>query len=126
MQRVEFRYEQLDVWKASIQFADLVLTISDSLREQKLSFRISEQLAAAGTSVSMNIAEGRGRSSTKSYILSLRYSLGSLYEVVTLCTILNRHKWIDNDTNDRIRQLAERIAMMLNALISSLKRKVGG
>ena len=120
MGNVVFRFEQLEVWQTSVEFADEILALSEQIRERKLSFRISEQLAAAGTSVSMNIAEGRGRTSTRSYILHLQYSLGSLYEVLTLCYILHKRLWIATETHDNIRQLAERIAKMLNALIRAL------
>ncbi len=124
MEPIEFRFEKLIVWQASVEFADELLTLSESIRDQKLSYRLAEQLAAASTSVSMNIAEGRGRSSTKSYILHLQYSKGSPYEVVTLCTILHNRKWIDKEANEHIREMASSIAKMLNALITSLKKKM--
>ncbi len=89
MDRAKFDFEKLQVWSEAVEFADVVLSIGDTLRDEKLSYRLAEQLSAAATSISMNIAEGRGRSSRKSYVLYLEYSRGSLYEVVTLTSFFS-------------------------------------
>ncbi len=124
MDRAKFDFEKLQVWSEAVEFADVVLSIGDTLRDEKLSYRLAEQLSAAATSISMNIAEGRGRSSRKSYVLYLEYSRRSLYEVVTLTFILFRRGWVPEEIYLRIIEKALRIVKMINALISAIKRNM--
>ena len=68
----------------------------------------------------MNIAEGQGRKSQKSFVLFLTYSKGSLYEVLTLIEIMYRRNWLSEHERTSIRITGLRIVKMLKALISSL------
>lgn len=53
----------------------------------------------------------------------LKISLGSLYETVTELRIANMENYITQEQFKILSNKAESIAKMLNALISSLKRK---
>jgi len=52
---VKFRFQDLEIWKMSIEIADTLFDIADDLEEKKL-FRFAEQLRGAGMSMSNNIA----------------------------------------------------------------------
>jgi len=52
-----FRFQNLDIWKISIEIADGLFNISDELEEKRL-YRFAEQLRGAGMSMSNNLAEG--------------------------------------------------------------------
>jgi four helix bundle protein len=60
-----FKFEKLDVWKRSIDFADELFQIADDLPQQ-YQFSLGEQLRRAALSIPTNIAEGSGRDSVKS------------------------------------------------------------
>jgi len=62
----DFRFEKLDIWKEAILVSDLLFDFSDKADEKKL-FRFTEQLRAAGMSISNNIAEGSGSFSDKEF-----------------------------------------------------------
>ncbi len=115
-----FKYESLDVWNVAIDFATSLIEIGNSLKEEFKCYRLVDQLQAASTSISMNIAEGLGRNSDKSFILFLSYSRGSLFEVLTLIEIFYRLEWLPQTARDTARTTGLRIVKMLNALISSL------
>ena len=55
------------VWQKSIEFASIVIDISENLATKRKHFRLIEQLEASVTSVAMNIAEGKGRFTNKDY-----------------------------------------------------------
>ena len=59
-----FKFQTLEVWKKSVEFADLMIEIADKL-PQKYQFSFGEQLRRAGLSVPNGIAEGNGRKSIK-------------------------------------------------------------
>jgi len=63
-----FAFEDLGVWKKSIEFANLVIGVVESLDSNRKQYRLVDQLEAAVTSISMNIAEGKGRFSKKEFI----------------------------------------------------------
>jgi len=80
-----------------------------------------EQLEAASTSIPMNIAEGKGRSSRKEFCHFLFIARGSLYETVTLLEIFKLRNWIGSDQFSVLEEKSIEIAKMLNSLINALK-----
>ena len=49
----KFRFQDLEVWKESVEIGDVLSDIADRLEEKKL-FRFAEQLRGAGMSMSNN------------------------------------------------------------------------
>jgi four helix bundle protein len=116
-----FSFQDLKVWQKSVLFAEKVIRTIDELNTPRKHYRLIEQLESASTSVAMNIAEGKGRQTTKEFIQFLYIARGSLFEVITLLIILEKMKWIGSDKVAELQQLAEEIAKMINALIKSMK-----
>jgi len=113
-----FRFQTLEVWKKSVEFADLMIEIADIL-PQKYQYSFGEQLRRAGLSVPNGIAEGNGRKSKKEGNYLYNVSKGSLYECINILVILNRRKLINWRLFKReyIYNLAEEIAKMLSGLM---------
>ncbi|NQT10852.1 MAG: four helix bundle protein [Desulfobacteraceae bacterium] len=116
-----FSFQRLKVWQKSILFAKKVIRIVDGLNTDRKHYRLIEQLESASTSVAMNIAEGKGRQSTKEFIQFLYIARGSLFEVITLLIIFNEAGWISMKILQEIQNDAEEITKMLNSLIKSMK-----
>jgi four helix bundle protein len=116
-----FSFQDLKVWLKAVDFAEAVIRVIDELDTHRRHYRLIEQLEAASTSVSMNVAEGKGRQSTKEFIQFLYIARGSLFEVVTLLTILQRVGWIDAERMMQFQEMALEITKMLNSLIKSMK-----
>jgi len=89
-----FSFEDLEVWQEAVVFADLCLTVVENLSDGRKHYRLMEQLESACTSVSLNIAEGKGRFSKKEFMHFLYIARGSLFETVTLLEIFRRRSWI--------------------------------
>ena len=116
-----FTFQSLKVWQKSIDFVEKVIRIIDELDAPRKHYRLIEQLEAASTSVAANIAEGKGRQTTKEFIQFLYISRGSLFEVVTLLVIFQRVGWLEPATVTELNLIAEEIAKMINSLIKSMK-----
>jgi four helix bundle protein len=69
----------------------------------------------------MNIAEGKGRYSRKEFVHFLYIARGSLYETITLLTIMERRGWIADDVLDAITDQADLVARKIAGLINPLK-----
>ncbi len=116
-----FSFQDLKVWQKAVLFAEKVIRTVDKLQTPRKHYRLIEQLESAATSVAMNIAEGKGRQTTKEFIQFLFIARGSLFEVVTLLIIFQRLNWIKKETVMEFEQMAEEITKMINSLIKSMK-----
>ena len=96
-------FEKLDVWQRAVEFANIVIDLIEEIETDRKHYRLVEQVEAACTSLSMNIAEGKGRNSNKEFIQFLYYSKGSLFEVITLLLIFRKRGWISNNSYLKIR-----------------------
>ena len=116
-----FSFEDLIVWQKSVDFAEEVIGLIAKLETPRKHYRLIEQLESATTSVSMNIAEGKGRQTTKEFTQFLYIARGSLFEVVTLLAIFSRLGWITDEILHNCRIRSEEICKMINSLIRSMR-----
>lgn len=120
----QFLFKKLKVWKRAVEFADLAITLTESLNTNRKHFRLVEQLESAAASVAMNIAEGKGRSSKKEYIHFLYIARGSIYEAITLAIIFNKRGWITTAQLAELESEGIEIAKMVKGLINSIAKTI--
>ena len=58
---MKFAYEDLEVWKKAVDFAVNVIETVGNISTDRKHYRLLEQIESSSTSVSMNLAEGKGR-----------------------------------------------------------------
>jgi four helix bundle protein len=116
-----FKFEELEIWKEAIKFASNVYRVTNTFPAEER-FGLTRQLRDAAISISLNIAEGSGRYHNKDFVRFLQIAIGSLYEVVSGLFIAKNEEYIsDNDCKNTYSE-AEKIAKMVNAFISYLKK----
>jgi four helix bundle protein len=120
MDKYQFPFEKLDVWKMAVDLAEYVLDLLEKLPQNK-HIRLIGQIESAVVSVPQNIAEGKGRQYKKEFIQFLHIGQGSVYEVVTLNEIFRRRKLFLEEEAKEIRGRCEQIDRKLNGLINSLR-----
>jgi four helix bundle protein len=120
---MKFGYEDLDVWNKAAEFAVKVIELVENIFPHRKHYRLLEQVEASSTSISMNIAEGKGRFSKKEFTQFLYISRGSLYETMTLLEIFRRMKWISDRSYSTLETDGKQIASMLKGLINSISNK---
>lgn len=98
----------------------MVIDASESIDTGRQHYRLVEQIEAASTSVAMNIAEGKGRFSTKEFKHFCYIARGSLYETMTLLEVFRRKEWISSEIFSDIKKEAIEIAAMIKGLINSI------
>lgn len=116
-----FSFEELDVWKKSVDFSNHVIDIVDSLNSDRKHYRLIEQLEASVTSIPMNVAEGKGRFSRKEFVQFLYIARASLFETITLVEIFRKRGWVLSSECEKIRSEGDEIGKMLSGLINSIK-----
>ena len=116
-----FKFEELEIWKESIKFTSDVFRITKTFPGEER-FGLTQQLRNAAISISLNIAEGSGRYHNKDFVRFLQIAIGSLYEVISGLFIAKNEEYISDKDFKNTYSEAEKIAKMINAFISYLKR----
>ena len=116
-----FSFEELKVYKKSLDFSVAVIDVIDEVKTPRKHFRLIEQLEASSSSIALNISEGKGRYSRKEFKHFLYIARGSLYETITMLQIFLRKKWLSNKKYEKLKADAEEINKMLSVLINSIK-----
>jgi len=103
----------------SIDLADQVMGLLEEVPPNK-HFHLVSQMEGAVTSISQNIAEGKGRRHKKEFIQFLSIAEGSLFETVTLIEIFGRRKIFGERDCQELRVRCEEIDRKINGLRNSL------
>jgi four helix bundle protein len=119
---MKFAYESLEVWNRAVDFAVMVIDTVESISTDRKHYRLFEQIEASSTSISMNLAEGKGRNSKKEFTQFCYIARGSLYEIMTLLEIFRRKKWITDSAYAASETEGIEIASMIKGLINSLSK----
>lgn len=117
---MKFPFENLKVWQEGVELAKEIYRLTKEFPRME-QFGITSQLQRAGISVSLNIAEGKGRYHKKEFIQFLYNARGSLYEVITILKISFEINYISSDNYESIINKCESIQSRLAGLINSLK-----
>ena len=113
-----FDFEKLEVYKKAINFANDVYNLTKRFPKEE-QFGITSQIRRAAFSISLNIAEGSGRSKKefKHYILMSRTSA---QECVPMLKISLLQGYINNNEMENFYKKCEELSKMLCGLFNSL------
>ncbi len=117
-------WRDLDVWKKSHELVKEVYKITLGFPKEEL-YGLTSQVRRASVSIPTNIVEGFSRHSTKEYIRFLFNSRGSLEELRYLLFLSQELGFVTSDVYYDLEKQCADISKMQNALISSLKGKLG-
>jgi len=116
----DFRFEQLEIWKESIEVSDILFDYADKADSKKL-FKFAEQLRAATMSISNNIAEGSGSFSDKEFASFLNIARRSVFECANVLHLFHRRKIISEnekiDVKKELLILSKKITNFRKSLI---------
>lgn len=98
----DFRFEQFDIWKESIEISDVLFDYADEADKKKY-FKFGEQLRSAGLSISNNIAEGSGSFSDKEFSSFLNIARRSVFECANIIHIFERRKIISPEEKNSVK-----------------------
>ena len=118
--RIKFRFQDLDIWKVSIEVADKLLDIADMLEKRRL-YRFAEQIRGSSLSVSNNIAEGSGSRSKKEFIQFLNIACRSTFENANMLIVFEKRGLISNGDKDDLLKDLDKLGRMITSFSRSLK-----
>ncbi len=124
MSGTKFSFEDLEVWQKAVDFAVSVIDIVETLNSDRNHYRLIEQLESSVTSISVNIAEGKGRNSKKEFIHYLYIARGSLFETITFLIIFYKKKWISVSKLNDLQIEGDIIGKQLSSLINAIRKTI--
>ncbi len=121
---VQFRFQNLEIWKRAIDIADCLLDIAGEMDARKF-YRFSDQLRGAALSISNNIAEGAGSASKKEFAQFLNFAKRSCFENANMLIIFAKRELISGELRDKQLLALEEESRMIEAFRKILLGGVG-
>ena len=92
-----YKFEQLDVWRLSLDYLDLIYELAEYLPRNE-EYNLKSQITRAATSIALNIAEGSQGQSDAEQARFLGMSIRSLIETVACQHIIRRRKYFQDES----------------------------
>lgn len=115
-----FRFENLEIWKRSIEIAEKLFDIANELEGKKL-YKFAEQLRGAALSISNNIAEGSGSNSKKEFVQFLNIAKRSCFENANMAILFEKKGYVQTQYKQAILSELEDLCRMISGFIKTLK-----
>ena len=92
-----YKFEKLEVWKASMNYLEIIYEITEHLPKRE-KFNLNSQLRRAATSICLNIAEGSMGQTNKQQLKFLSYSIRSSVETAAVLKIIEQRRYLNDPT----------------------------
>ena len=116
-------FRDLHVWQRAMGLIRAVYPIADHLPECER-YGLTPQLRRAATSIALNIAEGKQRSTRREYARFIDIALGSLNEVEAILLIVNDLYSPESEGADHIFDEIMVLRKMLYSLRAKLRTQI--
>jgi four helix bundle protein len=117
---VKFRFQDLKIWQLAIEIADELFDIADELERKRL-YRFADQPRGSGMSMSNNIAEGSGSTSTKDFGNFLNIARKSTFENANILILLRMRELIDDQRLENLLDKLDKLCRQITNFQKSLK-----
>ena len=115
-------WQNLNVWKESHRLTLEIYRLAQRFPDEER-FRLRDQMCRCASSVAANIVEGHARHSKREYIQFLYIARGSAEESRYHLLLDKDLGYIKNEQCEELDNSYIKVSKMLNALITSLRRK---
>lgn len=112
----------MPLWREAVDFAAEVYVFCEK-GKLRTDYRMKDQLRAAASSISNNIAEGFEYGNSKVFVRFLTYSKGSAGEVFNQFTILRKAEIIDQESYTYFSSKSMELSKKIGGFIRYLKSR---
>ena len=117
---MSYSYRDLKAWQKAIDLVVRVYALTSSFPKQE-TYGLTSQMRRAAVSIASNIAEGKGRSSDRDFVLFLTHARGSVLELETQLIISAKLNLITPRQLQDSELSTQEVGRILNGLIQSLE-----
>lgn len=115
-----FRFESLDIWHMTRAYATKVYAVTAKFPRHE-DYGLKSQMNRAVNSISLNIAEGSGKRSNKSFDYHLDIAVGSTFEVVGASFLALDRGYVTEQEHKVLYDEGERLGKSINAFRRTLR-----
>jgi len=110
-----FKFEDLEVWKLSLDYLDNVYQLVDRLPKEE-AYNLRSQWIRATTSISLNIAEGSTGQSNQEQSRFLGYAVRSAMESAACFRLAQRRGFLQDGTvSDKLEEQTDKLVRKLQS-----------
>jgi four helix bundle protein len=114
-------YRDLLVWQKAMDLVTEVYQCTKSFPRDEM-FGLVAQMRRSSVSVPSNIAEGKGRRTSKELVQFLFNARGSLLELQTQISISERLSYLNESEATKLEQNSAKVAQLLNGMIRHFRQ----
>ncbi|MEQ8882466.1 MAG: four helix bundle protein [Cyclobacteriaceae bacterium] len=118
---MEYKFEKLQVWQLSMDLLDFIYDYVKFFPEEE-KFNLKTQMIRAGTSISLNIAEGSTGNSDAEQSRFLKMSSRSLIETIACRKIVEKRNYVDPGLSLKLTEHRDALFIKLQSFIKSLRK----
>jgi four helix bundle protein len=116
-----YKFETLEVWELSLEYVDMIYKIAAKLPDSER-YNLYPQVLRAGTSISLNIAEGSTGQSDKKQGRFLAMAIRSLLETVACVKLIERRNYINKEEAQALYAFGEKLFAKLTAFKKAVSK----
>ena len=116
-----YKFETLEVWELSLEYVDMIYRIAAQLPETER-YNLSSQVIRAGTSITLNIAEGSTGQSDREQGRFLGMAIRSLLETVACVKLIERRNYISKEEAQALYAFSEKLFAKLVAFKKAVSK----
>lgn len=116
-------HKDLEVWQKSVDMVTTVYALTKQFPREEI-YTLTSQIRRSAISIPSNIAEGRGKRSTRDFIRFLNIAYGSASELETQIIISQNLGYVSPEECKPLFEEINRICRMLNGLLAALEKKL--
>jgi four helix bundle protein len=116
-----YKFESLEVWELSLEYVDMIYRIAAQLPETER-YNLISQVIRAGTSTTLNIAEGSTGQSDKEQARFLGMAIRSLLESVACVKLIGRRNYITKEDGNALYNFSEKLFAKLTAFKKAVSK----
>jgi four helix bundle protein len=116
-----YKFESLEVWELSLEYVDMIYRIAAQLPEAER-YNLYSQVIRAGTSITLNIAEGSTGQSDREQGRFLGMAIRSLLETVACLKLIERRNYISKEDTKALYDFSEKLFAKLTAFKKAVSK----
>jgi four helix bundle protein len=121
--RPHFRFEDLEIWRKSVELAVKLHKLADQLDARRL-YRYAEQIRGAALSLPNNIAEGSGSVHPREFRQFLNITRRSLFEDASMLLVFERLGLVNSQEVSGLLSDCDILSRQVTSFSRSLSDKV--
>ena len=112
-------HKDLFIWKKAMELVTQTYQITTKFPKEE-TYGLIDQMRRAAISIPSNIAEGKGRRSSKEFRLFLTHARGSLSELETQIQIANNLGYLETVSSESITAKISELGKMSNGFLEAV------